>query len=301
MTMSDETELLRELRADVPAPTEEARRRIYAYATRGERRRSSFALIDWQKIPVSFRTFRWRTAFALTLVLAAAVIAAVTTQGGASPPKSAQITAQGVDGVVSQVQNSFGDNRILTASVTGSTLSVKLAAPDEPSLTNATFEAQVLGHVVRDWMTANGQAPINAAVYLDATGAPQGGDSVASEPSVVPLTNGTCNSAAQAAQVVDASIALLSVQSLQWLNGTCVFEFQTSDPASFASNAPVTVGKLVYAMGDPDERPYLVQVDDQAGTPQFVASYVPGDGGRAYIKPGLSTAFDVGSQAKISK
>jgi hypothetical protein len=194
------------------------------------------------------------------------------------------------------VQASFGDGRILSASVEGSTLSVKLVAPDGPSLASATFEAQVLAHAVRDWMSSNGQAPIDSVIYLDANGtplqdSPQGGDPVANDPTVAPVTGTACDSAAQAAQAAQASLSIVSARALPFLGGACVFAFQTSDPSSFASDAPITIGKLVNTLGDPNERPYLVEVDDQSGIPQFVASYVPGEGGQAYVKPGLSRVF----------
>jgi hypothetical protein len=88
------------------------------------------------------------------------------------------------------------------------------------------------------------------------------------------------------------------VLTLPYASGACVFKFQTSDPSSFAANAPVTMGALVNAMGDPNERPYLVEVDDQTGTPQFVDSYTPSAGGQAYIKQGLSQSFDLGGALK---
>jgi hypothetical protein len=41
------------------------------------------------------------------------------------------------------------------------TLNVKLAAPDEPSLTNAALEGQMLAHAVGDWLKAHGREPID--------------------------------------------------------------------------------------------------------------------------------------------
>ncbi|HEY3550639.1 MAG TPA: hypothetical protein VGK69_06270 [Gaiellaceae bacterium] len=242
---------------------------------------------------------RWRVVFGLAIAVGAAGIAAAATGGGASTPKNAQTTAQGIDGLVSQVQSSFGDGSILSASMNGSLLSVKVAAADQPSEVHASFEAQMLAYAVRDWLNANGQAPINSVQYLDSSGAElkdEGVDPVGNNASVAPLGNGACNSAAQAAQAEQASLTVGSVLTLPYAGGACAFKFQTPDPSGFAANAPLTINKLVNGMGDPNERAYLVEVDDQAGTPEFVASYIPSAGGQAYIKPGLSTVFDGGGR-----
>jgi hypothetical protein len=45
------------------------------------------------------------------------------------------------------------------------------------------------------------------------------------------------------------------------------------------------VGRLVEGMGDPNERAYLVQVDNSAGVPVSVDDYTPSGGGVAYSKP----------------
>jgi hypothetical protein len=303
--MSDEMQLLHEFEAEVPPLSERARSRIHAYATGN--RYSGRALLSRISIAASPRKrVHWQAVFALGLAAVAAAIAAVATSGGASPPSNAQSVATGVNSVVSQVQNSFGGGgQIVSASMNGSALAVELQAPNEPSLTSGAFEAQILAHAVGDWMTANGQGSVNSVVYLNSQGAAlpgsQTSDSVASSPSVTPLASGACNTAAQAAQSEEAtlsggSLTVETVKSLPYMNGTCVITFQTSDPNGFAGDAPLLVGKLVNTLGDPNERPYLVQVDDAAGTPQFLASYVPGVGGQAYIKPGLSNAFSAGSQ-----
>ncbi len=206
---------------------------------------------------------------------------------------------QGLDKIVSQVQSAFGDGRILSASVNGSTISVKLVAPDEPSAVSATFEAQILAYAVRDSMSTSGQTPIDSVQYLDARGSPLQGyatDPVGITPSVSPLGKGACNSAAHAAQTAQASLTIETVQTIPYAGGACVFKFQTADSASFAANASLAIGTLVNAIGDPNQRPYLVEVDDQAGTPQLVDNYTPSAGGVAYVKPGLSTSFFTGGK-----
>jgi hypothetical protein len=84
-------------------------------------------------------------------------------------------------------------------------------------------------------------------------------------------------------------LTTVSARTLPFVNGTCVLEFQTSDPASFAASAPTTL--KLDALGAVNERPILVEVSDTSGTPQFVFSWVPGFGGSTWIHPGLSDAF----------
>ena len=246
------------------------------------------------------RQVRRLAAFALVLASAASVGIAMATRGSTS-----DAVAEHVNALVSQAQKRFGDGRILSASVVGSALRVKLAAPDEPSLTNATFEGQMLGHAVRDWLIANDDPPIDTVVYLDSNGDPlpgsQESDQVTGDPSLAALGSDACASAAQAAQaeqtkLTGSSLRVSSSMMLPYDGGACLVEFQTSDADAFASNAPLTVAKFVNALGDPNERPYFLEVTDESGTPQFLASFVPGGGGQAYIRPGLSTVFEAGGQ-----
>jgi hypothetical protein len=193
--------------------------------------------------------------------------------------------------LLSQVQKRFGDGRLLSASVKGSTLTVHVAAPDEASAVNATFEAQILAAAVHDSGTS-----INSVRYLDAKGAairgygpaPVGTDTTHKPlPKLPPLRKGACNSAAQG--VATSSLAIRSVVTLPYGGGGCAFTFQSAVPSRFEAGRDV--GKLVNAMGDPNDRAYLVELDDQAGVPQFVADYTPGGGGVAYVKPGVNIIF----------
>jgi hypothetical protein len=240
---------------------------------------------------------RWRVGVPLALAVAAAAItsAALATGSGA-----AQSRAEGVSNLLSQVRTSFGDGRILSASASASTLSVKLAVvPRGPSLVKAIFEARVLANATSDWMRRNGQKPIAAVLYLDASGtplqdSPPGGDRVGTNPSVAPLTAGACNSAAHSAlqsAPAETSLTVQSVRTLPFLRGTCVVEFRTSDPSEFASDAPLAIGTFAHAMGDPNNRAFLVLVDDESGRPQFATSWVPGEYGETWIERGLSRAF----------
>lgn len=288
--MSDEMEFLREFRADVPAPTEETRRRIHAYATQTARRRSSLAgwlngLLSRARRPSPAtprsRALRWGVGLvALALASGGAAIAITTTASG----------GQGIDDLLSQVQNSFGDNRLLSASVNGSTLTVTVAAPDEPSSVTATFEAQILAAAFHDSVSASGQTPIDTVQFLDASGNTipgYGPAPVGSDTGLAPLRSGACNSAAQKVQT--SSLTIQSALTLPYAGGACAFKFQTSDLSSF--DASRVAGKLADSMGDSNQRAYLVEVDDQAGVPQFVDDYTPNGGGVAYAKPGSNIIF----------
>ena len=235
----------------------------------------------------------WRPVFVAVVVGAAVVgvgvgIAITTTASG----------GQGIDDLLSQVQNAFGDSRLLAASVNGRTLTVKVAAPDEPSAVSATFEAQILAAAFHDSVSASGQTPIDSVQYVDASGAPirgygsarVGTDTAGAPlPKIPALAKGACESAAHAAQELDASLTIQSVLTLPYAGGACAIKFQTLDLSTF--DPSLDVGKLATVMGDPNERAFLVEVDDQAGVPQFVDSYSPSGGGTAYAKPGSHILF----------
>ncbi|MGZ4371345.1 MAG: hypothetical protein ACXVRQ_04005 [Gaiellaceae bacterium] len=224
-------------------------------------------------------------------LVAAVVVAALVGVGVGIKLTSTASGGQSIDDLLSQVQNSFGDNRLLSASVNGQTLTVRVAAPDEPSQVSATFEAQILAAAFHDSLSSSGQTPINSVQYLDAGGnaipgygpAPVGTESSGAPlPKIPPLAKGACSTAAQSVQT--SSLAIESVVTLPYAGGACAFKFQTSDPSSF--DAGLVVGKLVNSIGDANERSYLVEVDDQAGVPQFVDDYTPSGGGVEYTKPG---------------
>jgi hypothetical protein len=269
-------------------------------ATQGKRNRSP--LPGWLSVlarrsaparPRS-RALRWAGALvALALASGGAAIALTTTASG----------GQSIDELLAQVQNSFGDSRLLSASVNGRTLTVKVAAPDEPSAVSATFEAQMLASAVHDAAGGSGGAPIDSVQYVDASGAaipgygaaPVGTDTAGRPlPKVPALAKGACNSAARAAQaeqarVPQAPLTVQSVLTLPYAGGACAFKFQIADPSTF--DAPLDTGKLATTMGSPNERALLVEVDNRAGVPVFVDSYSPSGGGSAYIKPGTNILF----------
>jgi hypothetical protein len=213
--------------------------------------------------------------------------AGLTACGGSSKPTSHRL---GINALLSQVRDSFGDYRLLAAFVKGPTLIVRVAAPDEPSTVSATFEAQILAAAFHDSVSASGGTPIDSVKFLDANGheiAGYGAASVGSDTGLAPLGKGACMSAARPLQT--SSLTIRSALTLPYAGGACAFRFRTPDPSSFA--AGIEGAKLVNAMGDPNKRSYLVEVDNQAGVPQFVDNYTPGGGGVAYVKPGSGILF----------
>lgn len=154
----------------------------------------------------------------------------------------------------------------------------------------------MLASALHDAQAASGQTPIDSVRFVnthgkalpgyglyrvgtDTSGAPL------SEPP--PLAKGACEAAARSVQA--RSLTIQTVVTLPYSGGGCAFKFRTPDPASFA---PMIVGyKLISALGAPDQRPYLWEVDDQAGVPQFVDGYTPGGAGVSYVKPGSGILF----------
>jgi hypothetical protein len=222
----------------------------------------------------------WRAA---SLILIAGIAAAAARMAASGGPGSTG-GGPGVHGLLSQVQSSFGDSRLLSASINGRTLTVKVSAPDEPSAVSATFEAQMLAAAVHDSESASGQTPISSVKFVNSNGALVPGYTlvpVRSDTGLAPLAAAKCRSLAQTVQ--SSSLALQSALTLPYAGGACAFKFQTSSPPPFS--AALFVGKLLDGMSDPSKRSYLVEVDNSAGVPLSLDDYTPGGGGVAYTKP----------------
>jgi hypothetical protein len=241
------------------------------------------------------RMRRRRVWIAASLILIGGIAAAVASMATSGGPGSTG-GGPGVHGLLFQVRSSFGDGRLLSASVSGRTLTVEVAAPTEPSSVGATFEAQMLAAALHDAQAAAGQTPINSVRFVGLHGkaipgygpAPVGTDTSGHPlPRIPALAKGACNAAAQGIQT--SSLVIESAPTLPYAGGACAFRFRTPDPSSFA--AGIEVAKLVNAIGDPNERSYLVEVDNEAGVPQFVHDYTPGGGGVAYVRPGSGILF----------
>jgi hypothetical protein len=230
----------------------------------------------------------------VTTVIAAAVLAVVASRSGAASIPNSLKHAKDVDAVVAQVRRSFDDQQIVSASVEGSVLAVTLNVPGTSKTpgygVKGTFEAQVLGAAVADWMRSQGQEPITTVRYRDQgkviPGTLANGDPVRSDPDASPLPTGACQTAAKAAGA--ASLTLVSAQTLPYLKGTCVFTFTASDLKAGSDAAMGALGRIISAIGGPpNERPWLFELDDQDGVPKTGASWMLNTG-TTWATPGLA-------------
>lgn len=237
---------------------------------------------------------RFLVGVVIAAVVVGGLVAAMASVGGAAARKTALARATSVNDVVAQVRQSFGDQQIVSASVEGSVLSVTLDVPGTSRTpgygVKGTFEAQVLGAAVADWMRSQGQEPITTVRYRDEgkviPGSLANGDPVHSDPSVSPLPADACLTAAKAAGA--ASLTLVSAQTLPYLNGTCVFTFKATDLTAGSQAAMGALGRIIPAIGGPpNERPWLFELDDQNGVPKTGASWMLNTG-TTWATPGLA-------------
>jgi hypothetical protein len=213
-------------------------------------------------------------------VVAGGGIAAMAGIGGAAAPKTALTRATSLDDVVAQVQHAFGDREIVSASVEGSVLSIKL----DSSGVRGTFEAQVLGSAVADWMRSQGQEPVKTIRFPGSEGG--AGSAVESDPNVPQLATDACQTAAQDART--GSLILVSAKTLPYLDGTCVFTFTATALTAGSQAAMGALGRLISAIGGPpNERPWLFELDDQNGVPKTGASWMLNTG-TTWATPGLA-------------
>jgi hypothetical protein len=229
------------------------------------------------------RMRRRRAWMAASLILIGGIAAAVASMATSGGPGSTG-GGPGGHGLLSQVQSSFGDGRLLSDSISGRTLTVQVSAPDEPSAVSATFEAQMLAAAVHDSQSASGQTPISSVKFVDSNGAPVRGYglvAVRSDTGLSPLAAGKCRSLAQTVQ--SSALSIRSALTLPYAGGACAFTFQTSSPPPVSD--ALFAGKLLDGMGDSSRRSYLLEIDNSAGAPLSVDDYTPGGGGVAYTKP----------------
>jgi len=257
----------------------------------------------WLAARVRSMTGRRRVLAAalVAAVIAGAVLAVVASGGGAAAVPNSLRHARDVDAVVALVQRSFGDRRIVSASVERSLLVVRLSVPHqggeegfETFENRAVFEAQVLGHAVADWMRAHGKKPITTVHYHDTRGRVLRGwplkGLVESDPNVFRLAPGTCDSAAKAAAKGVASLALVSAKTLPWINGTCVFVFQTADPAVGSGAAANVLQRIILKVGHPPNvRPWFFELDAKGSNSGLTnAGWMPDGDGFTSARPGLT-------------
>lgn len=240
-------------------------------------------------------------AAVLAAAVAGAALGVIASRGGAAPLPTSLKHAKDVNAVVSQVQRSFGDRRIVSASVDGSLLTVKLSVPHPRDVgtadtieSKAVFEAQVLAHVVADWMRSHGQQPITTVRYRNADGrvvpaTSVNGDPVENDANLSPLASGKCEAAARTAAATTAALKLVSAKTLPWMHGTCVFMFETAHPLAGSDATMGLMEKIIPAIGGPPNlRPWFFELDTDRSTESLDgASWMPGSGGSTWARPGL--------------
>jgi hypothetical protein len=254
------------------------------------------------RLGLTTRRRRIAAATLLVAVVAGAVAAAMANIGRAAPLPAQLRDAKDVDAVVAQVQRSFGDRRIVSASVDGSLLTVTLSVPHSTDIgaadtfeNRSVFEAQVLGHAVADWMRAHGQQPITTVRYRDTQGRSLrgwslNGDPVGADPNVSPLAPGTCEATAKSAVSGQASLTVASANTLPWINGTCVFVFQTTDPVPGSAASADALQRIILTIGHPPNvRPWFFELDSKgSGLGLTNAGWMPDGTGFTAAKPGLT-------------
>lgn len=242
----------------------------------------------------SLRGKRLAAAVVVTTAAGAAIVIGATAGIGRSGvPNGRLARAPSLAAVVAQVRQSFGDRQIVSASLEGPVLAVTLHLPGgrrTPGYgVKGTFEAQILGAAVADWMRAHGRQPIATVRYRDRgrviPGTLANGDSVETDPSVSPLAADACETAAKAAGT--DLLALVSARTLPYLNGTCVFTFEAADLKAGSGAAMAALSRVIDKIGPPNERPWLFELHDTSGVPKTGASWMPGSG-TTWATPGLA-------------
>lgn len=241
---------------------------------------------------------RWRRvggAAFLAAMVAGAVVGAVAALGGTAPRADGLTSHMHLGNVIGQVRHRFGDRRILSASIAGSTLTVKLDVTrrsDQAAQMKGVFEAQVLGHAVADWMRLQRQEPIAVVSYRDRQGKTllgYGDDTLESDPNVGQLSSAACMSAARPA--AKGLLTLASARTLPYLHGTCVFVFRTSKPHAGSQMAAGALLKMINAIGPPNLRPWFFELLTRKAVPLSSASWMPDAGGATWAKPGYAYAL----------
>ena len=191
-----------------------------------------------------------------------------------------------VDVLLRHVRKAFGDDILRSASVKGSTLTVTVAFPHHPlSEARVSFEAQMLAAAVHDSDDASGRTPIDLVKVVGSNGrrVNGAGASVVDDSSLGPLPAGKCKVVAETVTTaLFLRIPIRSARTVPYAGGACAFTFQSP---TGAFDPPELVGALDRGMGDPNDRPIFVEVDDRPGTPWFVQSWTAGGGGTEGATP----------------
>lgn len=227
-------------------------------------------------------------------IVAGIVIGTMASLESAAAIDPALARATSLDNVVDQVRHNFGDQQIVSASRNGSILSVNLNLPHNSGTPGygdkGVFEAEVLGAAVAEWMRAHGREPITTVRFRNGGKVIYGWPAenpVERDPHASPLPADACDKAANSGQ--SASLTLVSARTLPYLNGTCVFTFKAANLKTGSGAAMGALGRIWRAIGgDPNERPWVLELDDQNGVPKTGASWMPGGGGTTWATPGLA-------------
>lgn len=258
-------DLLTEFRADVPLPDEAARTRAYEHAVGGRRR-----------LP------RRRLVYALAaVVVVGGVAGGLSATLGASSnvnPDRQQI----VDKAMSQVQQAFGGDRILEATLEGTLLTVRGKTDEPVNGVVEPFEENVLAHVADERLRAAGYVGVET-VRGEFTEGP-----LLPLPSVPQLSADACDIPAgtKLADVTSASGRMIPL-----LHGFCIIRLTTSDPKNFGFGGVVDqLDAAVPITKMSRDRGVIIEADDGSGVPLVVAAWGAssdqgGPGGALYMRP----------------
>jgi hypothetical protein len=265
--MTDD-DLLTEFRSDVPPPDHASAKRAYEHAIGGRRR-----------LP------RRRLGYALAAVVVAGGLAGglSATLGGASSnvnPERQQI----VDRAMRQVQQAFGGDRILKATLDGSLLTIDGKTDEPVNGVVEPFEELVLAHVADDQLRAAGYQGVETI-----KGKGFGEASLAPLSSIPQLSADACDIPAGTRLT---SVTTASGREIPLLRGFCVIHLTTSDPKAFAGYIQETLNQLfaaVPAAKGSRGRGVVIEADDGNGVPVIVIAWGPStdQGGAVYVRPSL--------------
>jgi hypothetical protein len=261
-------DLLTTFRSDVPLPDDASAKRAYERAVSGRRR-----------LP------QRRLVYALAAVVATGGLAGglSATLGGASSnvnPERQQI----VDQAMTEVQQAFGGDRILKATLDGSLLTIGGKTDEPVNGVVEPFEENVLAHVANDRLRGAGYDGVGTIKGEHTEG------SLLPLPSVPQLSADACDIPA-GTRLADVTAA--SGRMIPLLRGFCVIRLTTSDPKNFdfgevvdQLDAAVPVTKMSR------DRGVIIEADDESGVPLVVAAWGAssdqgGPGGALYVRPDL--------------
>jgi hypothetical protein len=273
-------ELLTTFRAEVPPPGEATARRAYEHAVRSRRKR------------VTGR----RPAVAAVVVAAAVAGGLYASLGGASSNVNPQ-RQRIVDEALTQVQQAFGGQRLIKATLDGSLLTVDVRTDEPVNGVVGPLEADMVAHVADDRLRAAGEEGIKTV------GGPGLGEmGLYAYPDVAQLPDGACDIPPG---TTFANVTAASGRLIPLLGGFCAIHFTTSDPKAFAGGVNETLNQLWRTVpASPHDRAVLVEADDEKGVPVIVAAWEPMSGvggGAVYVRPDLECYSSMFTQLPVGR